>query len=40
MEDLWEVLFIVFADWRVLLTVFAVLGVLSAAGVIPWGEWL
>jgi hypothetical protein len=39
-DDLWESLFILFADWRVLLFTAIVLLVLSLTGVIPWGDWL
>jgi hypothetical protein len=39
-DDIWEMLFIIFADWRVLLFVFAILLVLSLTGVIPWGDWV
>lgn len=39
-DDLWETLFILFADWRVLLITAIVLTILSLTGVIPWGEWL
>lgn len=39
-DDIWEVLFFLFADWRVVLVVVAGLVVLSLTGVIPWGEWV
>lgn len=39
-DDLWEALFFLFADWRVVTLTVVVLVVLSVTGVIPWGEWL
>jgi hypothetical protein len=39
-DDIFEALFFLFADWRIVVTVLAVVVVLSLTGVIPWGDWL
>jgi hypothetical protein len=39
-DDFWETMFVLFVNPWVLLAVIIVLVVLSATGVIPWGEWL
>jgi hypothetical protein len=39
-DDFWEMMFILFADWRVVLVAAIVLAVLSVTGVIPWSDWI
>lgn len=39
-DDLWEMLFFLFASWPVIMMALIVLVVLSLVGVIPWGEWV
>jgi hypothetical protein len=39
-DDLFEALFFLFADWRIVLVVLLILVGLSLTGVIPWGDWI